>query len=171
MKMADAVTEAYNRNWSMANTFTVQLHLPTFLEGKVGAFGDAINLNVIKLDTPDYSNQGIEVFVANRWIIQNGRDEMYKLSMTFRDERQMSLYRKFVTMYNATKENYFDDVKIQILVYKEKDWAEEEDLLFGTYNNCLIESVSNVAFSNDTENQIAEFSVNFKSTDPQLNNQ
>ena len=169
--MAQAVTEAYNRQWSMSNTFTVQIHLPIFLEDKVGVFGDAINLNIKTFTTPDYTNSPIEVFVANKWVIQNGRDEMYRFSITFRDENQLSLYRKFIVMYNQIKENYFDDIKLQVLVFKEKDWMSEEDVLFATYDNCLIESVSNLVFSNDNEDEITEFTISFKTTSPEINNE
>ena len=97
-KLADAITDAYNRRWSMINTFTVEIHLPSYLRGKVGSFDEDINLNIVSVTTPDFTNDPIEVFVANRWVIQNGKDSLYRFTITFRDHNQMSLYKKFMTI-------------------------------------------------------------------------
>ena len=35
-------------------------------------------------------------------------------------------------------------------------------------NGTIIESLSNLEFSNDTQNQIAEFTVNFKCVSPEV---
>ena len=169
MKLSTAISEAYERKWSMANTFTVQIEMPPFLSGKVGIFTDDINLSIISLNTPDFTNDPIEVFVANRWVIQNGKDALYRFSITFRDHDQMALYKKFVKIYNMTKENYFDDIKMTVYVEKDADWGSEKDMKFSEYQGVLVESVSNVAFSNDTENQIAEFTVSFKTNSPIIN--
>lgn len=166
MKLDRAVIEAYNRQWSMINTFTVEFHLPPSLIDLVGQFTDDINLNIISVTTPDFANDAIESFIANRWFIQNGKDTLYRFSMTFRDHDQMSLYRKFMKIYNYAKEHYFDDIAITINILKDGDWYNEEDKLLMSFEGTLVEAVSNLSFSNDTENQIAEFSVSFKSNKP-----
>jgi len=168
MKLSDAVSTAYDRKWSMINTFTAQIIFPTYLIDKVGINvpDESINLNIVSFETPDFTNEPIEVFVSNRWIIQNGRDTMYRFSITFRDYNQLLLYKTFVKIYNLTKENYFDSIKMSILIYKDPDWLNESSKLLSSFEGVLVDSVSNLSFSNETENQIAEFTVNFKTNNP-----
>lgn len=168
MRLSDGIQEAYNRRWSMINSFTVQIILSNYLTSKVGTFGDEINLNIINVTTPDLSNEPIEIFAANRWIIQNGKDTLYRFSITFRDEKQMNLYRKFMRIYSETKENYFDDVQSTVLLYKDADYKDESDQLFMSFGGTIVEGVSNLSFSNDTESQIAEFTVSFKCNNPTI---
>lgn len=162
MKLSDGIQEAYNRKWAMINTFTVQMFLPDTLEAIVGRIGENINLNIISMQTPDFTNDPIESYIANKWFIQNGKDELYRFTMTFRDQDQLSLYKKFMFIYNFSKENYFDDVAMSINIIKDADWGSEVDKKFLGLEGVLIEAISNVSFSNDTESQIAEFTVSFK---------
>jgi hypothetical protein len=79
----------------------------------------------------------------------------------FRETDDYSCYRIY-----AMKENYFDDIAITIIVSKDQDWFHEQDNPLIYFQGVLIESVSNISFSNETENQIAEFTVNFKCVYP-----
>lgn len=168
MKLSAGITQAYERKWSMVNTFTVQFILPPYLDSAIGGISSAdINLNIVSMQTPDFTNDPIEIFVANKWVIQNGKDSLYRFSITFRDENQMSLYRKFMAIYNETKQQYFDNVAMTIITYKDGDWYDEDpDKILLYLDGALIEGVSNLSFSNDTENQIAEFTVSFKCNNP-----
>ena len=167
-KLSDAIIDAYQRNWSMVNTFTVEIHTPKYLTNMGINFNESINLNIKTISTPDFTNNPIEAFIANRWIIQNGADSRYTFNITFQDQDQMTLYKKFMKLYILTKENYFDDVALTIIVNKDADWNAEDDKQFIVLSGSLIESISNVQFSNDTENQIAEFTVNFKCNNPTM---
>lgn len=169
MRLDKAITTAYTRKWSMINTFTVDINMTAWLEDRVGKFNEDINMSIVNFTTPDYTNNPIEVFISNRWVVQNGRDELYRFTVTFRDYDQLSLYKKFMQIYKLTKENYFDDVKLVITLSKDDDWgSEKEPNKFATYDGVLIEGVSNIAFDNTTENQIAEFTVSFKCTKPSI---
>lgn len=167
-KLSDAINDAYSRKWSMINTFTIDISMdhPDLPKMVGGPFKEDINLNIVSHDTPDFTNEPIEVFVANRWVIQNGRDALYRFTITFRDEDQMKLYKKFMAIYNISKETWFDTLAMTITVSKDADWFGETGRKFVTYGGCMVESVSNLSFSNDTENQIAEFTVSFKCTKP-----
>jgi hypothetical protein len=167
MKLSDGIKKAYDTQWSMVNTFTVQIDVPLFfVDEDIDFFGDELNLNVISVQTPDFTNDPIEVYIANKWVIQNGKDALYRFSITFRDQDQMSLYKKFMKMYELTKDSYFDEVAMTIHIRKDADWSNEEEKPLMKFEGVLIEAVSNLALSNDTENQIAEFTVNFKSNSP-----
>ena len=175
MDLQTAVTQAYETKWSMINTFTVQITTTPAMESfinqvdsKISLLNESINLNIISITTPDFTNDPIEVFTANKWFVHNGKDQLYRFSMTFRDQDQMSLYRLFYKIYNFSNSNYFDDAKMTIKVMKDADWGSEGRTMFMTFNDVFIEGISNVTFSNTTENQIAEFSVNFKCTGTSL---
>jgi len=168
LKLDQAVVEAYNRQWSMVNTFTVQIDLSPELTDLVGGFRDDLNLSIISITTPDFVNDPIESFIANRWFIQNGRDALYRYNITFRDYDQMNLYKKFMKIYNFTKTNYFNKASMNIHITKDGDWFNELDKKFLELDGTLVEAVSNISFSNDTENQIAEFTVSLKCNKPSL---
>jgi len=167
MKLADGIKQAYERKWSMINTFNVEITIvPEGLGTVIGQFSDDVNLNIISVTTPDFTNDPIEAWIGNRWFIANGKDALYRYSITFRDQDQLSLYRKFIKAYNYTKTNYFEHSRMEIRIVKDADWGNETNNMFMELNGSLIESVSNLSFSNDTENQIAEFTVNFKCVEP-----
>ena len=171
MKLKDGITKAYETHWSMINTFTVNfnfgrnLNMQRLLKTK---FDDSLNLHIVSLSTPDFQNTPIETFVGNRWRIHNGRDELYKFSITFRDKDQMRIYKSFYDLYRETKEQYFDNCSFSVIIYKDADYYNERDKKFMELNGTIIESVSQLQFSNDTQNQVAEFTVNFKCVSPNI---
>lgn len=164
MKLAQGIKQAYERAWSMVNNFTVQIEMTSKMSSAIGGrFNEEINLNIISITTPDFTNDPIDVFIANKWFMYNGKEQLYRFNITFRDQDQMSLYKMFCKIYKFSKEQYFDDAAMQIRIIKDADWFKENDKEFLLFEGVLIENISNVSFSNNTENQIAEFSVNFRS--------
>lgn len=169
MNLKDGITKAYETHWSMINTFTVQFNFPIYLEKFLKVkFDDSINLHVKSLNTPDFQNNPIEVFVGNRWRIQNGRDELYKFSITFRDKDQMRLYKTFYDIYRDTKEQYFDNCSFTVRVIKDADYMNESNRKIMEFNGTLINNISNIAFSNESQSEIAEFTVDFKCVSPNI---
>ena len=169
MNLKDGITKAYETHWSMVNTFTVEFNFPIYLERFLKVrFDDSINLCIKSVNTPDFQNSPIEAFVGNKWRIQNGRDELYKFSITFRDKDQMRLYKSFYDIYKETREQYFDNCSFDVIIYKDADYYDETDKKFMALNGTIIESLSQLQFSNDTQNQIAEFTVNFKCIAPNI---
>lgn len=172
MDFAKALLKAYETRWSYINTFEVQILFSSPVASYIGWTKEDernINLNIVSIDTPQFSNSPIEVYQGDRWKIHNGRDEMYKFSITFRDQDQMALYRKFVSAYMLGKHQYFNVAKMHITLWKEADYLNEsaKKTLFD-FADCMIDSVSQLQFSNVTENQIAEFTVQFKTATPIL---
>ena len=169
MKLKDGIIKAYETHWSMINTFSVEFQFSEYMKSKlITEFDDSLNLNIVSMTTPDFQNTPIESFVGNKWRIQNGRDELYKFSITFRDKDQMSIYKSFYNLYRETKEQYFDNCSFSIIIYKDADYYYEKDRKFMLLNGTIVESVSQLQFSNDTQNQIAEFTVNFKCVSPNI---
>ncbi len=171
MKLKDGITKAYETHWSMVNTFTVQFNFGSNFNMErllVAEFDDSLNLHIVSIDTPSYQNTPIESYVGNRWRIQNGRDELYKFSITFRDKDQMSLYKSFFNLYRETREQYFDNCAFTVVLIKDADHYDEVDRKFMELRGTIIESISQLQFSNDTQNQIAEFTVSFKCISPNV---
>lgn len=165
MIFAEALIKAYNTNWSYINTFTVNLAFNQIMANEIGWTGEDdknINLNIVNIDTPQFTNQNIEVFVGNKWIIHNGRDELYRFSITFRDQDKLKYYRKFLKAYHLQKNKYFDDIKMTITLSKDADYVNEQDSKLFDFTDTMIENISQLQFNNTTEAQIAEFTVNFK---------
>lgn len=172
MRFADGIVNSYKKKWSFMNSFRVNFNFTDTLKNVSGwrddTHGRDITLNIINITTPQFTNQPIEVFVANKWVIGNGRDELYRFSITFRDYNQMELYSMFLKMYQRTKNDYPSNVMLSINLYKDADYFSEEELKLFTFEETMIEAVSQLTFDNTAENQIAEFSVQFKSTTPLL---
>ena len=170
MEFAKGLLQAYDKKWSYVNTFTVQFQLGPLTKrlypDTANLEREEINLNIISVDTPQFTNQNIEVYIGDQWKIHNGRDEMYRFSITFRDEAQMSLYKQFVKMYQLQKTAYFDQIKMTITIYKDADYHNETNKIVFNLTESMIDSVSQVQFNTTSENQIAEFTVQFKCTTP-----
>lgn len=166
MKLVDAVNAAYQRKWSVQNNFTVQFILKGRVSSMLQEFTDDINLSIVSIKTPDITNSGIEQFIGGEWRIHNGHDNLFKFSITFRDYNQMELYNRFIKLYTLTKIHYFDDVAIDVILNKDPDWIEEDSIIIMRLEDCLIEGISNLDFSNTAEAEIAEFSVDFKCVNP-----
>lgn len=171
MNLKDGIAKAYETHWSMINTFTVEFQFGdnmNMVDLLRTDFDDSLNLHIVSVTTPDFQNSPIETFIGNRWRVQNGRDELYKFSITFRDKDQMRLYKSFYNLYRETKEQYFDNCSFDVIIYKDADYYDETDKKFMSLNRTIIESLSQLQFSNDTQNQIAEFTVNFKCIAPNI---
>lgn len=174
MILAKGIQQAYETKWSMANTFTIELFIHQkvldnlILDGNnldfdfKKEFSDQLNLHIVSIQTPDFTNEPIEAFIANQWRINNGRESVKQFAMTFRDHNQMSLYRKFLHLYDIAKVSYFDDIAMSMNIIKDADWSNETPQLLMRINGAIVMAVSNLDLSNTTESQIAEFTVTFK---------
>ncbi len=169
MDFSKAISKAYETKWSYINTFTVHM----YFEPKIAEFigwsqsdETDINLNIISINTPQLTNSPVEMYVGDRWKIHNGRDELYKFSITFRDQNQLDLYKKFTKAYFYQKTHYFDDIKMTISLYKDADYVDEVSSKIYSFEETMIDSISQIDFNNTTEAQIAEFTVEFKCAYP-----
>jgi len=169
MDFAKGLEKAYSTKWSYINTFRVQFLFSDFIRSSVGwtpEEEDGLTINIKSISTPQYTNQAIESYVGDRWKIHNGRNELWKFTISFRDQDQMTLYRKFIKSYNWQKTSYFDDIKMQVTLFKDGDYHGENERVLFHFDEVMIESVGQVQFSNETESQIAEFDVEFKTSAP-----
>ena len=172
MKISNAINIIQNKKWTKINNYYIDIAFDTPIDGGKGPQDFAkmcgwydltpydINTSLISVTTPNYANANVMQYVSYEWRFHQGRDEIYRFSMTFRDYNQMKLYNTFRTLYIKGKEQYYDKIKMNIKVNLAEDYGVYAMPIFQT-TTAIIESVSQLQFSHNTENQIAEFTINF----------
>jgi len=164
----DIIQRVQNTNWTKINNFNIILMpLSPEFANIIGwelsnEFNDQLNTSLISIDTPTYTNQEVAEFIGGMWRYHDGRDEMFRFTLTFRDYDQFKLYRTFANAYYKMKDAYFDSIRFVVQVYAGDDKRVKDRLIFKT-DTAIIENLSQLQFNHSTENQIAEFSVGFKS--------
>ena len=169
MKFYDAVPEVYKRRWSYIGTFTVQLFMAQALDNVCkwsSRFGSDVDLNVKDISVPQWGMSLFEDTIADRRVIAYDKFENFTVNITFRDQDQMALYRTLTKAFVASRRMYADDCACTIVVTKDADYKGESDKKLMTFSNCLMTGISQLSFSNETKNQIAEFSVEFACIKP-----
>lgn len=160
------VQKAYKKRWSFINNFTCSITpISTELQSVASEFGILfrdLDLNIKDVTVPQYSYNMIEFWMVDRYRATVGQTAPMTVTITFRDEDQMRLYKAFLGMLQASKNLYPDNAAISIKVSKDADYLGELDnVVVFDAQKALITSVSQLNFSNETEAQIAEFSVEF----------
>lgn len=175
MNLKDVVLKAYKKNWSLTNNFRVFLHLPQIenhaFEGLPFVdMGDELNMHIQNIDLPDLQASGnIEQWVVDKNRFHLGQDQPYRFTINFLDSDNLMLWRAFLSAYDLTKYNYFDNIKVVISVHKESDYDESEPLThIITFSECIIEGVNKVPFSNEDDPSIQKFGVQFKAAKYEL---
>jgi hypothetical protein len=183
-QLKDILSEIQNTNWDIINSFEVQItgkgiyNILNLQNLNFQDFQDAINKSVIEVNTPQFNSQNIETYFAAMWRLNNGRDEVYRFSITFRDFNQLALYRLFTKMYFTQTHGYFEDIKFNVHINKTQglnrfngdnsdNSNDTEPQLVFNFDDAIIDSISQLQFSNDTEAQVAQFTVEFKCGNPQ----
>jgi len=167
MKLSNAIAIAERTKWTKINNFYVEIHVPNEKFAKKAKwnstteFQDKLNTALISCSTPQYVNAQVESYVAYEWRYHQGRDEVYRFEMTFRDFNQMELYNRFRGLYTRAKQEYFNTFKMSILIYVDKDHGLDAWPVFFT-DSAIIESISQLQFNHNTKNQIYEFTVAFR---------
>lgn len=163
---SSSVQKAYKKRWSFINNFTcIITPVASEMQGIAAEFGILfrdLDLNIKDVTVPQYSYNQIDFWMVDRHRVTVGQTAPMTLTITFRDEDQMRLYKAFLAMFQASKNLYPDNAAFSIKVAKDADYLGELDntVVFDA-QKALITSVSQLNFSNETEAQIAEFSVEF----------
>lgn len=169
MKFYDAVPEAYVRRWSYISNFTVHFFMAPALDNICKwseRFGSDVDLNIKDISVPQWGMGLFEEIIADRRVLAYDKFENFSVSITFRDQDQMALYRTLARAFAASRSMYADDCACTITLIKDADYKGEADKKLITFNHCLMTAISQLSFSNETKNQIAEFSVEFACIKP-----
>ena len=157
---SSSINAIYEKQWDFISNFKIQiLHTKTgdnLIEPK------DLNISISEINLPGYTCSPVEFFAGGEWRIANGRDEILTCSVTFRSYGDMENYKKLVKFYASTKEAYPMDnfCKISFFKLNEAPYTNESEII--SFDRCLITGVSQVQFNHSTENQILEFSIDFK---------
>lgn len=169
---SDEIQDILNTKWSFSNNYDFQFDFTDTMKRHVNWLdetdGRNINQHIVNSDTPDWTNDPIETYVGGQFRIHNGKDQLYRFSVTFRDSDSMNLYRKFVNMYRLQKSLYFDDFKMSVIITKADDYNYTNGINLMRLEDTMIEGVSNLAINNTSDAQVAEFTVRFKSMSPNV---
>jgi len=171
MNFNAGMAKAYSTKWSFINSFRVQFLFNSVMKQNVNWTSqdeDDMNLYIKSIDTPEYSNQGIQEYIGDQWKIHNGRNEMFTFSITFRDYDNLTLYRKFIKTYQWQKTLYYSQCKTGITIFKEGDYSDQPETMLYNLDGCMIDSISQLQFSNETDTQIVEFTIKFKCPIPEV---
>lgn len=169
MDLYNAIPEIYKRKWSFINTFSVQINFSQKIDEIIGwskKIGNDAIINVKDVTTPQLSASPIESYVCDEWKMAEGRIELPSFNIVFKDQDQMMLYTMFATAFVAQQKMYFNDYKCTVTIFKDADYYGEKQKKFIELRDCKISAISSLSISQETEAQIAEFSVDFKSRKP-----
>lgn len=148
------------------------------------ADNERLSLHLKSLSLPQVGAQQLSSWAGNRWAHNYGTPEMYKFSMTFYDSNQLGFYKTFTAQFREQSYRYFDDYTFNVFVSKDSDYGDQyhndmtglearswRSMPLMSLKRCSIEGVGPLQFSNDTENQILEFTVNFVANDIEIYDQ
>ena len=95
---------------------------------------------------------------------------MHSGSFKIRDYNQLSIYKQFIKIWRNQLYKYYDDYKFSIEVIKEPDYPDESEKVILTAKECYIHTVDALQLDNENENQIFEFTVNFRTPNVSIDN-
>ena len=166
--LSDLVSKIYKTKWSQINNFEVEINaIGKDAVSKVSKYKIPFKdcrLAIKNFNMPQLSHDIIETFVADNYMRAVGKPNLLTFSFTVRDFDQMKMYRAFSILYAAQKITYPEDSYLTVKVIKKADYLNQSDIVIATFEKCLIDSVSQVQFSNETEAQIVEFDVEMTAT-------
>lgn len=181
-------------NWSMLNNANAPLDTVDYAaeakvqRGNILAWSpkdnERLSLHLKSLNLPQIGAAQLTSWVGNRWAHNYGAPDQYKFSMTFYDSNQLEFYKMFSTQFREQGYRYFDDYAFNVFVSKDSDYGDRyhndttgyqetswRSLPLMSLKRCSITNISQINFSNDTENQIVEFTVDFVANDIELYDQ
>lgn len=178
-------------NWTMLNnklapTNTVDYDNDVkYRQGNILAWNpkdnERLSLHLKELALPQIAGDELSSWDGGRYARANGKPQQYTFSMTFYDSNQLEFYKMFAAQYREQDYRYFDDYAFNVFVSKDSDYGDayhNDTTGFGdrstrsnpfmSLKRCAIQSIGPINFSNSTENQILEFTVNFVANDIEI---
>lgn len=175
ISLHDAVKKIHDTKWTLTSNFYVLLE-PTNKSQKLWtecglptSSHDDLNLYIKDFILPQIgSGSPVETFVNNRYRLAHGVFDPVVINLTFKDFESLKLYRSFVKYTYESKLKYPDEYLINLRVFKIRDHQQGANMPDSfevmSFDKCIIKTVSQVTLSNDNEPQIAEFTIEIKTS-------
>lgn len=148
----------YNTKWANVNDFDVEIHSGNKNSEKKDTTEKAwknLNFYIASVNTPDITQSPIDTYYGNEWALEAGREEIQRVTITFRDFDEFQIYKNVREWLVLTKDWYTDDKQLKISVKQNGQSVYEA-------TECYLESISNISFSRENAAQIGIFSATFK---------
>lgn len=162
----EAVNSIFNTKWTLNNNFCIEINpeKSNSLWSKIGLNNFDLNIYLKDFELPQYGAATIiEEWINDRYRMAQGTYDVSKISLTFKDFNEFTLYKCFLEYLTKSKNMYFDEASISIDIFKLPDYPGETPEKIMTIEKCSISYVSKITLSNDSEAQIGEFSLEIKS--------
>lgn len=172
LSLSNALRKAQQVQWSFTNSFSVTLNLEETMAGLVGwnnsKMPEILNLSIKNVDIPQHTADLIEKIIAGEWHFSRNEDEIFVVTLTFRDMYNGALYRLFKSIWSAAKVNYMDKSKfslsVDLVAGKKNSNGKDSATIFYT-DAAYMTSISQLQLSHENS-EILEFSVEFKTNEP-----
>lgn len=150
----------YNTKWTNVNEFDVVINLAnkdklTGDHSRLGNVWDNLNFYITSVNTPDITQSPIDTYYGNEWALEAGREEIQRVTITFRDFDNFTIYNNVRAWLVATKDWYTNEKQLQLSIKQDNQGIYEA-------TECYLESISNISFSRENASQIGIFSATFK---------
>jgi len=151
-----SIDKLISKTWTQNNTFAVEF-----------SGGPLKNLShcVKSVSMPDFTRSAVEEYNNGTWQFTHGRQEIYQIAITFWDNEEDLVYEKALQFWNEAHLKYHDDKKFNITVIKTKRSKRSGDksgLAGVKFKDVIIDSISGLQWDNSSQNQLLEFTINFK---------
>ena len=158
MGINNILKNALNTNWTWTDNFSFFFH-----NNKI-SFPSKTSLNpqdlwdicIINIDLPQVSSNVDTIVMGQKYRAWVPLHDVFTFTVTFRDVERMQLKEYFTEIWKNQQTEYFDDIKSTVKI-------EAGNGIMFESENVLITNVSQTQLDN-TNTQIAEFSVEFMST-------
>lgn len=165
------VSNAQQVQWTITSNFYVEMSpMEKAIQETIGwatnteDFQEVIQMSIKNVDLPQHTADLVEKMIAGKWHISRNEDELFVVSITFRDMWAGALYRMFKNIWNLGKQLYpnFSTFHIKIFLTHGKDM---ENVVVYEVNDAFLTSISQIQLSHENA-EIMEFTVEFKSNEP-----
>lgn len=141
------------KTWTQNNTFKVE-----FLGGPLVGLDHCVK----SVAMPDFTRQAVEEYNNGTWQFTHGRQEIYQVAITFWDNEQDNVYDIALAWWNSSHLGYTDDFKFNFTVKKASRSNRTSEKGGVMFKDVIIDSISGLQWDNSSQNQLLEFTINFK---------
>lgn len=152
--MAGILDTLKNKTWIQNNTFEV-----VFFNGPFVGLEHCIK----SVQMPDFTRSIVEEYNNGTWQFAAGRQEMYQIGITFHDNEQDNVYAKAIEWWDNNNLKYREEQEVVFSVNSTKRSGRDISGSGVKFKEAIIDSISGLQWDNASQNQLIEFTINFKS--------